>query len=279
VKRSTTNGGPYTTIASRTTTGYTDTGVSNGTTYYYVVTAVNGGGESGNSSQVSATPQAGTTPINYGSGFTSTGLQLNGKATLNGTRLRLTDGGTSEASSAFFSTAVNVQSFSTSFSFQQTSATADGMAFVIQNNGVTALGPGGGGLGYGPAAAGATAYAGMSKGVAVKFDLYSNSGEGINSTGLYTGGASPTTPAIDMTSSGVNLHSGDVFNVQMSYNGTTLTMTITDASNSAQTFTTSWAVNLPTAMGSSNTAFVGFTAGTGGLTAIQEILNWTYNSP
>jgi hypothetical protein len=279
VKRSTTNGGPYTTIASPTTTGYTNTGLTNGTTYYYVVSAVNTSGESANSSQVSATPTSGTTAINYSSGFTSTGLQLNGKAMLNGTRLRLTDGGSDEAASAFFGTAVNVQSFSTSFSFQPTNASADGMAFVIQNNGVTALGPGGGGLGYGPDATGATPYAGMSKGVAVKFDLYSNSGEGSDSTGLYTGGVSPTTPAIDMTSSGVNLHSGDVFNVQMSYNGTTLTMTITDASNPADTFTTSWTVNIPTAVGSSNTAFVGFTGGTGGLSAIQEILNWSYNSP
>src|SRR5262249_34390193 len=39
VKRSTTNGGPYTTISSPTTTSYTDTGLTNGTTYYYVVTA------------------------------------------------------------------------------------------------------------------------------------------------------------------------------------------------------------------------------------------------
>lgn len=58
VKRSTTNGGPYTAIASGVTaTTYANTGLTNGTTYYYVVSAVNGSGESANSNQASATPQ------------------------------------------------------------------------------------------------------------------------------------------------------------------------------------------------------------------------------
>jgi hypothetical protein len=58
VKRAATNGGPYTTVASPAGTSYTDTTVTDGTTYYYVVTAVSASGESANSNQASATPSA-----------------------------------------------------------------------------------------------------------------------------------------------------------------------------------------------------------------------------
>lgn len=59
VKRSTTAGGPYTTIASNVAgISYVDTDVANGTTYYYVVTAVGPNGESVNSNEASATPMA-----------------------------------------------------------------------------------------------------------------------------------------------------------------------------------------------------------------------------
>jgi len=57
VKRATVSGGPYTTVASGVTaTSYTNTGLTNGTTYYYVVSGVNAVGEGANSSPVSATP-------------------------------------------------------------------------------------------------------------------------------------------------------------------------------------------------------------------------------
>jgi Legume lectin domain/Chitobiase/beta-hexosaminidase C-terminal domain len=245
--------------------------ISSTTTLKAIATA--SGNNPSNVASGTYTIDPGATGINFGSGFTSTGLTLNGTTKLNGTRLRLTDGGAHEAASAFISTPINVQTFTTDFGFQMSSASADGFTFTIQGAGATSLGPSGGGLGYGPDTPGGTP--GIANSVSVKFDIYSNEGEGTDSTGLYTDGASPTTPALDMTSSGVSLLSGDVFNVHMTYNGTTLTMTITDATNSSQTFTASWPINIPSTVGSS-TAYVGFTGGTGGLTAIQEVLDWTY---
>ena len=63
VKSSTTNGGPYLTIASPTTTGYTNTGLVNETAYYYEVSATDGSNESANSIQAIATPTAATTNL------------------------------------------------------------------------------------------------------------------------------------------------------------------------------------------------------------------------
>lgn len=70
IKRSTTAGESYTTIATNVTdTGYVDLTVTNGTTYYYVVTAITANGESGNSNEASATPHATDTPPNPTTGL------------------------------------------------------------------------------------------------------------------------------------------------------------------------------------------------------------------
>jgi Legume lectin domain/Chitobiase/beta-hexosaminidase C-terminal domain len=228
-----------------------------------------------NSNVASATYSLVINSINFGGGFTSTsGLQLNGSAAWNqaASRLQLTNGGISQAGSVFSTTPANVQSFTTDFSFQLTNATADGMTFAIQNSGATALGPSGGGLGYGAPLPGGTP--GIPTSVAIKFDLHSNAGEGSDSTGLYTNGASPTIPAIDMANSPINLHSGDIFKVHITYDGTWLLMTITDATT-GKSFVEAWPVNIPSVVGGS-AAFIGFTGGTGTSTATQEIVSWTY---
>jgi fibronectin type 3 domain-containing protein len=69
VKRSTTHGTGYSSIASVTALSFTDTGVQNGTTYYYVVTATGAGGESAPSNEASATPQG---PPTAPTGLTAT---------------------------------------------------------------------------------------------------------------------------------------------------------------------------------------------------------------
>jgi hypothetical protein len=60
VQRSTSNGGPYTTVASGVqTSAFADITATNGTTYYYVVQAVDNSGQSSNSAQAGATPNSG----------------------------------------------------------------------------------------------------------------------------------------------------------------------------------------------------------------------------
>jgi hypothetical protein len=93
-------------------------------------------------------------------------------------------------------------------------------------------------------------------------------------TGLYTNGAMPEGSSIDMTSSGLRLHGGNPLNVRLAYDGTALMMTIRDSVTKAS-FSHSWTIDIPTTVGG-NTAYVGFTASTGGQNANQFIQSWTY---
>src|SRR5262249_46858907 len=136
----------------------------------------------------------------------------------------------------FTASRVGITDFTTTFTFQITPGTspmADGMAFVIQSNSPTALGPAGGGLGYGldhpdPS------FRGIRNSIAVKFDIFNNSGEGVNSTGLFTDGRSPTVRegglaasvpdrTVSLDGTGIDLNSGRVFRVTLAYDGTALT--------------------------------------------------------
>ncbi len=205
--------------------------------------------------------------FDYSAGFASaTPPTLVGSALISGTHLRITPAVGNKAGAAWSTVRVPVGCFTTSFSFQLTSAQADGFCFVLQNASATAMGTVGIDIGYG----------GITHSLCIKFDLYNNSGEGTDSTGVFTGGTRPTVPAIDMTSTGVVINNGHVFNVVVGYDGTTLTWTITDASNSADTATYSTTVNLPAVIGGS-TAYVGFVGSTGGYYAQQDILTWIYS--
>jgi fibronectin type 3 domain-containing protein len=75
IYRGTTSGGEGTTpIGTATTNSFTDTGLTNGTTYYYRVSASNSAGTSAQSSEVSATPATtSTTGVQISAGGPATG--------------------------------------------------------------------------------------------------------------------------------------------------------------------------------------------------------------
>ena len=230
-----------------------------------------------NSGVARATYTIGTAPtIDFSNGFSSViGLTLNGSAmNADDTRLQLTTGGTDQAGSVFWDTPVGVQSFSTDFNFQLsgTGLLADGITFTIQNDSPSALGPIGAGLGYGAGAPGKPL--GIPNSVALKFDLWNNDGEGHNSTGIYANGASPTVPAVDLTGTGIDLTSGDTFSSHLSYDGKALYLTLSDLVT-GKSAARSFPIDIPGTIGG-DTGYVGFTGGSGGITASQKILAWTY---
>ncbi len=221
----------------------------------------------------------GTLPtINFPSGFASVaGLQLNGSAIhADDSRLQLTNGGTYQAGSFFWATPVNVRHFTTDYTFQLSgnAPIADGITFTMQNTSPTALGFYGGGLGYGSDSL--TGPVGIGRSLALKFDVYSNAGEGTDSTGFFINGAAPILPAIDLTNSGIILAGGDTIAVHETYDGSTLTVTIKDTVTGG-TQTTSMIGDITQIFGGP-TAYIGFTGGTGGAAASQKILTWTFTS-
>jgi len=256
------------TVAANTTT-FTDTGLSSGTSYTYRVRATNSVGNSAYSNEAAVTTLT-NSGFNFDSGFASAGSSItyNGTAGLTSTSLTLTSGFSGYVQgSAFTTKAVPVNAFTTHFQFQLTNATAEGITFTIQGNSAKTLADSrglGSGLGY----------AGIGKSIAVKFDLSNSFGEGWNSTGLYKNGASPTIPSINLGANNINLHSGDVFDVTITYDGKNLVVTIVDKTTDASA-RQSYTVDIPGTVGGAN-AYIGFTGSTGFNTANQKILNWSY---
>jgi hypothetical protein len=177
--------------------------------------------------------------------------------------LTLTDGGLLEARSAFYNTAQPIGVFSVQFTYQASmpggEGLADGATFTLQTQGLSALGSTGSGLGAG----------GITPSAEVEFNIYNGHTIGTN---FATNGA---TSSFNSTSP-VDVSSGDPILVSLTYNGSTLSETLTDLSTKA-TFNTSYSTNLASVLGSGN-AYVGFTGGTGEGSSVQVISNFVFQN-
>ncbi len=198
-----------------------------------------------------------------GFGGNGNGWSANNGATIANDVALLTDNLGNEARSVFFNTKLSISKFTASFIYQETgNGPADGATFCIQNAAANAFGQTGGALGYGGGALGNS--------VAFEINIYQPNTPGI---ALRTNGA---TGAPYGTTGNVNVASGDPILVTLVYDGTNVTATLKDTTTSAA-YTQLFPVDIPGTVGAT-TAFVGFTAGTGGAFATQQISSFSYTT-
>jgi hypothetical protein len=239
----------------------------------------------------SSTPPPATSAqvINYAGGFAGNPSQiwLGNGAVYSGSSIQLSTSNSYSANNAWYKTPVNVQAFTTTFSWTarcpaQPTQCGDGMGFMIisssnpSSSGYNYLGFNGSQISWSRCSDSTDCPA--IKSILVKFDLYNNSTEagGANLTGFYSGGVSPQPPQTeyDMAPSGISMQSGHLIKATLTYNGTVLMEAVTDTVTGA-TYRNSYSANIPALVGG-NTAFVGFGGSTGGATVAQNIQSWTY---
>lgn len=194
------------------------------------------------------------------------GNGFGGSSITQGNRLRLTnDNAQYEARSVWYDAPVSIKRFRTDFSFQSTGRadTADGITFTIQNVGTGALGAFGQDLGY----------TGIAKSEAVTFNLYNRAAFGSK----FDFASDGERPEINDAVGPLDLHNGHVFKATVAYDGTTLSVSVTDGKDRSKGFSSSKQIDLAAAV-EGDTAFVGFTGGTGQFFADQDVISWTFGN-
>jgi uncharacterized repeat protein (TIGR01451 family) len=255
----------------------------------------------------------GTTPLfaqnpSFSSFTSTTNPVRNGSATVSNGVLHLNPAQGGQAGSAWFSTLQPVAGgFSTTFTFQisnPSTPSADGIAFVIQNSnaGLQALGDGGGGIGY----------QGITNSLAIEFDTYANPYDpefpasdhtgnspanhiAIQSCGTDANTADHTTCELSLATPNVNMADGQPHTVRIDYltnvpplqtcDGPCPTSFIQVTIGTQAMFEGNGVpVNLGSLLtlastsenGPLDSAYVGFTAGTGLFFEADDILSWTF---
>jgi hypothetical protein len=193
--------------------------------------------------------------------------------------LRLTQALEGQAGSAWVTQKQHLScGFDTEFSFQM-SGGGDGMAFVIQNAGLDALGGGGSGMGYG-----SNGPDGIPSSLAVEIDTFSFSGE------IPADHLSVQTNGIDFNNSedsyslgsvvpGVELDDGAVHTLRVLYADHFLWLFLDGASSPITTaFVDLENINGNSILDPEGNAWIGFTAGTGLANQTHDVVLWSFTS-
>jgi len=209
------------------------------------------------------------------------GLTFNGNAEQSGRLLFVTPPAGSQAGSVWYSNQVNVaQGFQTSFGIKLVPGNGcigDGLAFLIQNSGLSALGLAGGDLGY----------TGIANSVAVEFDTYLNSNyydPNNNHIGIQSCGTAANTADHGMChlgiqpNPGITLSDGNGHLVSVGYFPGSKNTGLLTVSIDHQLVLTA-PVDLSTLLSlNGNDAWVGFTAGTGACFETNAVRAWEFGS-
>jgi hypothetical protein len=205
-------------------------------------------------------------------------LALNGTASLmwragdDERVIRLTDGGYRQSGSAWSMQAIDLtESFETRFTAHLRSGNrgADGIAFVAQSQGPRALGGWGGGLGY----------RGIRDSVAVEFDIYQNRPDPNSNHLAVSLGGNPDRYDSAAESS-IPLY-GRPFQVRVRYDADNWRLQVfvrAVTPGAAEELMLDQQVSLARRTGATS-GWIGFTGSTGGLTARQDVYEWTVTTP
>jgi hypothetical protein len=194
--------------------------------------------------------------------------------------IELTDKNYGEITSFFFDIPMYIGAFKASFIYTDVGSdgvvddTADGFTFCIQNSaaGASALQTGAAGSGLG--------YYQLTNSAALATELYDNNGDNgpgiaVTSDGQGSLGVLPGGYLYGGTGK-VSVISGHGIRYNLFYDGNTLTVTLTDTKTPSDTLTTNYVVGPLSAIVGGDSAFIGFTAATGGVAAIQTIANFSF---
>jgi hypothetical protein len=238
--------------------------------------------------------------INFPNFSSTGGLVLNGNAAQSGTSLRLVPSALSQKGSAYFSIPVSVvNGFDTKFTFQTSTPSgggADGLTFLIHNDarGTAFLGNHAAALGYGAFAASPVG-TGCFNSLAIEFDSFLGTFAGFsdlssNEISVHTAGVNENGHSeglsIGRVTPGVTFSNAVVHTARIHYVPGTLRVYLDNMTTPVLTVPYDFDLggNYVVAPGpvgglsllSGGTAWVGFTASTGGSYENHDLLSWTY---